>query len=139
MAAHLLGGYTLYNGPAQKCADNTYMLSPQSSINSIIPVHVFTPYEPKLSNEFAEVCRSFSKIVQARKLHSFGMTIKSQLFDLINSKTEKTKKMNQCRFVTHTFWTNNEVRNQLSAIFINILGKVFCLTVLFFIIIIFLD
>jgi cell envelope opacity-associated protein A len=114
LATHLLANAYIRNAKPAFGRETLHTITPQSSINVDIPLHVIVPKQDTLRNSFVRVCAEYSKNIQERKIESFTTTIKQQMFDLLSStvNSEKSQHVNNLRFIHYTYWTENDVREK---------------------------
>jgi hypothetical protein len=106
---HMLGNYVIHNGNPLPTSNKTYTFNGGSSFNCKVPVHIIAPHSGQLKESILQACRDFSKIIQERKNESFVETIKSQMYLLLSKPNTEIYKMNEKRYIQHTYWTKDEV------------------------------
>jgi hypothetical protein len=98
LSVHMLGNYVIRNGPPlQNKEKDAYFFTAESSLNTKVPVHLFSPLEQKIDLKVLQRCENCSRLIQLRKTESFGTTIKAQLFDLLKSTPEQYAKLRTVR------------------------------------------
>jgi len=111
LATHLLANAYIRNAKPAFGRETLHTITPQSSINVDIPLHVIVPKQDTLRNSFVRVCAEYSKNIQEWKIESFTTTIKQQMFDLLSStvNSEKSQHVNNLRFLHYTYLTEHDV------------------------------
>lgn len=89
LITHIMGNYQISTTKPTKADQSLYSVSETSTVNSNIVLHVFEAKNHSYSYDFMEQCRIFSEIIQRRKVHSIKSTIRSELYDLLEVKTDK--------------------------------------------------
>jgi tRNA A37 threonylcarbamoyltransferase TsaD len=109
LTAHLLGNYIIQNSTPQKSNIDLYEFESECGLTTVLAVNFILPKKRSLETSFTQLCitqlcMQFSQTVQNRKLESFTATIKSQMFSILYSTTDKTiEEMNKKRLIHYEY------------------------------------
>ena len=107
LALHIMGNYMIHNNTPAHYSRTTYSINQNSSINSQIAIHIFTSKELQLNNNFLESSQFYSEQVNDRKKKGIEMTVRGQLHDLLDKKSNDD--INKQRFIPSTVLAGSDV------------------------------
>ncbi len=91
-----MGNFQIFSTTPNKADQGLYPISESSTVNSNITLHVFEAKNQSYLVDFMAQCRTFSEIVQRRKVHLIKSTIRSEPYDLVKAKTDKEIEKFRC-------------------------------------------
>lgn len=90
LALHILGNYFIQNSTPQQSQKSLYQFSKNSMLNTTIGFHIFQEERQTYTPSFIKLCRQYSETVTIRKYDHVELTVRSQLYDLLYSKTKQS-------------------------------------------------